>query len=208
LGQAWFDVNYRERPADALQKVATALARHPLDSIAPTDRPYAALAGLYARAGRVDQARRLMAEYARVIPEGIRRSSPSRRVAAAEIARADHRYGEAFAEYRAGRDESGCGTCELYDQATLFDETHQADSALMYYERYLTTPDAFRLWDDGWELGPAYKRAGELHEARGDRAQALSDYNKFVDLWKNADAELQPVVRDVRSRIARLPAEH
>ena len=32
-------------------------------------------------------------------------------------------------------------------------------------------------------------------------------YTRFVDLWKDADAELQPAVRDVRGRIARLAGE-
>jgi tetratricopeptide (TPR) repeat protein len=208
LGQAWFDVYYRDRPQDGLQTMAAALARHPLASIPVSDRPYAPLAQFYARAGRVDQARQLMAEYARLVPEGLRRANPGRHGGLAEIARAEHRYADALVEVRAFHDESGCGLCGLWDQATLFDQMHQQDSALIYYDRYLKTPDPLRIWDDGWELGPVYKRAGELHEARGDRVLALDDYNKFVDLWKNADAELQPVVRDVRGRIARLAAEH
>lgn len=208
VGQATFDVYYRDRPADALQKIDAALARHPLASIPASDRPYSALAQAYALSGRVGQARQLMAEYERLVPEGSRRGYPGRHNATAAIARAEHRYGDALAEIRAFRDEAGCAVCGLWDQATLFDQMHQPDSALVYYDRYLTTPDAFRIWDDGWELGPSYKRAGELHEARGDRVQALDYYNKVVDLWKNADPELQPLVRDVRGRIARLAAEH
>lgn len=208
VGQAWFDLNYRDRPAAALQTLARALARHPLASINAYDRPYPLLAQLYARAGRVDEAKRMMAEYARLVPEGVRKANPGRHNGTAEIARAEHRYADALAEYRAFHDEAGFPSEGYFDQATLFDEMHQQDSALIYYERYLTTSDANRIYDDGWNLGPAYKRAGELYEARGDRAQALKYYNKFADLWKNADAELQPVVRDVRGRIARLAAEH
>jgi len=208
VSQAWFDISYRDRPADGLQRIASALARHPLASIPAYDRPYTALAQVYARAGRADEAQQLMTDYTRLVPEGVRKANSGRHIAMAEIARAEHRYADALAEYRAGHDESGCGECTFFEQASVFDQMHQQDSALIYYDRYLTTPDAFRLWDDGWDLGPAYKRAGELHEARGDRAQALDDYNKFVDLWKNADAELQPIVRDVRGRIARLAAEH
>ena len=206
--QGWFDLVYRNRPADALQKVSSALARHPLASIAAYDRPYPALALLYARAGRVDEAKQMMAEYTRLVPEGVRKANPPRRQAAAEIARDEHRYADALVEYKGFHDETGCMGCAYFDQATIFEQMHQQDSALIYYDRYLTTPDPFRLNDDQWNLGPAYKRAGELHEAKGDRKQALDDYNKFVDLWKNADAELQPVVRDVRGRIARLAAEH
>lgn len=206
--QALFDIVLRDRPADGLRKVSEALARHPFSSMPAYDRPYTGAAAIYARAGRVDEARQLMAEYARLVPEGVRKANPNRHSALAEIARAEHRYGDAVGEYWTYHDEVGCAACGFFDVASVFDLMHQQDSALIYYDRFITTPDPFRVWEDEFYLGPAYKRAGELHEAKGDRTQALDDYNKFVDLWKNADAELQPVVRDVRGRIARLAAEH
>jgi len=43
-----------------------------------------------------------------------------------------------------------------------------------------------------------------LYEAKGDRQNAVRNYQMFVELWKNADAELQPQVADVRRRLARL----
>ena len=45
---------------------------------------------------------------------------------------------------------------------------------------------------------------GELYEAKGERQKALSHYSRFVELWKNADAEFQPRVAEVKRRIARL----
>jgi serine/threonine protein kinase len=53
----------------------------------------------------------------------------------------------------------------------------------------------------------ALKRSGELYEAKGDRAKAADRYRRFVDLWKDADPELQPGVREVRARLARLSTE-
>ena len=41
-------------------------------------------------------------------------------------------------------------------------------------------------------LGPTYRRLGELYEEKGDRAKAASYYQKFIDLWRDADADLQP----------------
>jgi hypothetical protein len=41
---------------------------------------------------------------------------------------------------------------------------------------------------------------------RGDRVRATHHYAKFVELWKDADPELQPKVADVRRRLARLTA--
>jgi hypothetical protein len=48
------------------------------------------------------------------------------------------------------------------------------------------------------------QRLGEMYEAKGAVDEALTHYGAFVELWKNADAELQPRVRDVRGRIERL----
>jgi hypothetical protein len=58
-----------------------------------------------------------------------------------------------------------------------------------------------------YTLAPSYKRLGELYEARGDRRRAADYYGRFVDLWKNADAELQPAVREARARLAQLAKE-
>jgi len=49
---------------------------------------------------------------------------------------------------------------------------------------------------------------GELYEGRGDRAKAREYYGRFVDLWRDADPGFQPIVRDVRARMARLAGEH
>ena len=75
------------------------------------------------------------------------------------------------------------------------------------HERYLNTPGLNRQFlDETWHAR-SYRRLGELYEARGDAAQAVEYYSKFVELWDNADAELQPMVEDVRGRITRLVGE-
>jgi tetratricopeptide (TPR) repeat protein len=53
-------------------------------------------------------------------------------------------------------------------------------------------------------LAPAYLRMGEIHERRGNRAQAVEYYSRFVARWKDCDPELRPLVNDVRRRLARL----
>lgn len=44
----------------------------------------------------------------------------------------------------------------------------------------------------------------KLYEAKGDRAKAISYDQRFVNLWKDADPELQPRVAVARARIAKL----
>lgn len=53
-------------------------------------------------------------------------------------------------------------------------------------------------------VAPAHLRRAEIHDRLGERAQALEHYRRFADLWRHADAELQPRVRAARERIARL----
>ena len=65
----------------------------------------------------------------------------------------------------------------------------------------------WRVYDDMTELAPSYLRMGELYEERGQLGPAVEYYDKFVTLWQDADPNLQPVVADVRGRIARLVGE-
>jgi hypothetical protein len=58
-----------------------------------------------------------------------------------------------------------------------------------------------------WALAPSLRRLGELYEAKGDRANAVAYYSRFVDLWKDADPALQPAVREAKARLARLVGE-
>jgi eukaryotic-like serine/threonine-protein kinase len=49
-----------------------------------------------------------------------------------------------------------------------------------------------------------YRRLAELHDAAGNRQQAVEHYARFVQLWQHADPELQPQVRAAQQRIASL----
>ncbi|HTC24134.1 MAG TPA: tetratricopeptide repeat protein, partial [Gemmatimonadales bacterium] len=205
---ALMDIQYRNRPADALAAVSAALAKHPLDSIPPADRPYLPLAEVYAKAGKAEQARRYLKEYETAVPEPIRKTIPWKGLAYGSVAEAEGRPQEAIVAYRDAYDQTGgCGVCGLPQLAALYDRQGQADSARILYQRYVETQGAFRSQMDKSELAPSYKRLGELYEARNDRKRAAQYYEKFVDLWKQADAELQPGVREIRNRLARLAQE-
>jgi hypothetical protein len=48
------------------------------------------------------------------------------------------------------------------------------------------------------------QRLPSLYEALGDTTKALAHHDRLVDLWANADPELQPRVQQARERIAAL----
>jgi hypothetical protein len=82
------------------------------------------------------------------------------------------------------------------------------------YERYPTTPYYYRLrlltgsspagGGKPYWLPVVYERLGDLYEQRGDTAKAIYYYGKLVDLWKDADPELQPRVETARRAIEAL----
>ena len=76
-------------------------------------------------------------------------------------------------------------------------------SALAYYEKFLNqrSPEP---WMDANFRARFLVRAGELHEGKGDTQNALRRYQEFLELWRNADPELQPRVREIRERVGRL----
>ena len=203
----WLDVFYRDAPEDGLRRVAAALERFPLGEIDPSDRPYLALAHFYANAGRPRVAGRLLAEYEEEVNDGLKAGDFFRHAARASVARAEGRVAEAIVEYRTFYDESGCAGCGLFELARTYDAAGQTDSALAVYERAVSNPGMFRLVDEYRTLAQTYKRLGEIYEERGATDEAIEYYNKFVDLWQDADEELQPIVRDIRNRIARLAGE-
>ena len=210
-GAIWIsllDIVFRQQPTRGLRAVETALARHPLDSLPPLDRPYADLAAFFARAGRPQLARSLLDEHERTVTPLLRREAePLRRGALGELALAEGRLQDAVTEFRQQASSGDCSICGLYGLGRAFDQMQEPDSALTAYERYVTTPYLDRIASDAFELAPSHKRLGELYEARGNREKAVHHYTRFVELWKECDPELRPQVTLVRRRLVKLSGQ-
>jgi hypothetical protein len=202
-----------ERPERALRILDSALAHASLSAIPPVERPDARIAALYALAGRPARARAILARYAAEVRDSaiLRSSGPLRHLAWGEIALAEQRPLDAVAEFRrADRLPDGpansCASCLWAALGRAFDRADMPDSAIASYERYLAIPSAARLAPelDGVLLAGVHERLGQLHEVRGDRARAAAHYAQFAELWRDADAELEPRVAEARRRLARL----
>jgi len=209
LTEAWFE----ERPAQAVKRLDSALAHVEMRTLTVDQRNDFSLAGTYAIAGRADRARAMIAQFdADVKDTTVRRSmEPQRHWALSEIAIAEGRAADAVTEIRKADSlpdgpANDCARCTYAALARAFDLAGMTDSAIVTFERYLATPYwlPIDLRADPTHLAGTYKRLGELYEAKGDRQKAASYYSKFIELWKNADPELQPKVAEVRRRLARL----
>jgi tetratricopeptide (TPR) repeat protein len=198
--RAWF-FGDRKGAAEILD---AAINQTPLDKLPIPSRPYQAIVETYALSGQTAKARHFMTLFDKSREQvQLFNDEAARHNMRGAIAVSEKRYADAIKEYRA-IDSGPCPACSWADIAQAFDLAGQSDSAIANYERYQSTPDVNRFGNDGEFLAVSHKRLGELYEAKNEREKALSHYLAFVDLWKNADPELQPRVAEVRPRINRL----
>jgi tRNA A-37 threonylcarbamoyl transferase component Bud32/tetratricopeptide (TPR) repeat protein len=208
LDSAWVEIRHLDQAARGTQRLDEALARTSPSSVPVDGRRYTVFALLYALGGRPDRARQILASYNSADTAYRRRTEPEYHGALGEIALAERRPLDAIREFRLGdRRPDGprdsCAGCTYEQLARAFDAANMQDSAIVMYTRYVTTPSPF-TWPDEWGLARAHRRLGELHDAKGDLTRARRHYEMFVELWKNADPELQPKVAAVRARLAAL----
>jgi DNA-binding SARP family transcriptional activator/tetratricopeptide (TPR) repeat protein len=125
---------------------------------------------------------------------------------AAWIDLAEGRPGPAVAKFRESLRFAGGGapSQNLRDAeiGLAFERAGMPDSALASYEHYLNTPP---VWDaDIYKLAWVLEHAATLYDRKGDRRRAKTAYDRLAVLWKNADPELQPLVKQALARSAAL----
>jgi tetratricopeptide (TPR) repeat protein len=173
---------------------------------------YLTFVGAFARLDRPDRSRALLAEYRGKLTPGELEETGLRFdivVAEADIARAEGRHEESIRLFQSACEpyRKAFADCDAsVDVAEVYDLAGQADSALAIYERYLALEADRNVPERIW-YPRALRRAGQIHEAKGNREKALEYYGKFVELWKDADPVLQPMVRETRQWIAQLAGE-
>jgi hypothetical protein len=97
-----------------------------------------------------------------------------------------------------------CAICIFDDIGWEWSKAGAADSAIYYWEKYLSTPYYGRYTMDASQKPLILKRLGELYESKGDAANAARYYREFLALWSRADARLRPRVEDARFRLSRV----
>jgi len=201
----------RNNPTRARLIMDRALRESPPASLPHLERPYVRLAHMLTLVGKVSDARAVVALFDHDTVAITRWVDPyMRHNMLGDIALAERRYTDAIGEYRLANPLTPCTTCVPPKLARAFDLSGQLDSAIVWYRQTVETITLSRgntragVGTDGEHMPFVYKRLGEIYEEKGDRQQAIGWYLKFVELWKGADADLQPQVADVRRRVERL----
>lgn len=184
----------------------------------PLQRRHREFAPVFARLGDTIRAQQLMQEHASIMTEREYPTAGARvrgYTALATVATAAGRPNEAL-----GRIRDGCSTmpgayliCDrmaFLEVAEAHDRAGRADSAIAAYQRFVelralrwfAPPRTLDLVTP--RIAPAWRRLGELLESKGENRKAIEAYERFLDFWRDADPELQPMVRAVRERTDRL----
>jgi tetratricopeptide (TPR) repeat protein len=202
LDTAEYDVRFRDAVSAAARAVERA-ATHPImDSVPDATRPYLRLIEMAAASGRIDRANATLSQYEKSSqvesPDGQR----SLLAARGHIARSERQFDNAITSFRQAIGGS-CPDCGLPDLGLSYDLAGQTDSAIAVFTRY-TRARAITIVQRATWLPTIHRRLGELYDAKGNVEQALTHYTQFVELWKDADTDLQPQVQKVRERIREL----
>ena len=168
------------------------------------------LAYAYSRLGATAKAREVMSQHeARLDTLGRRQDAVFLARTRGTIALAEGKADSAVAYFRRGDMEAdglpsaSCTVCTPLFVGLAFDRGGQADSARTYLRQYVEMSGTSHSGVDRFYLAPALYRLGELYES-ADKKLATEYYGRFVDLWANADPDLQPRVAEARKRIDRL----
>ena len=84
---------------------------------------------------------------------------------------------------------------ERFARAELLNELGRDDEALPWYRS---------LAYDLLYTGPAELRMAQIYEHKGNRRRAIEHYTRFIELWRECDPELQPLVQHARDALTRL----
>lgn len=208
LDSAWLRAHFFGDGPGAREQVRKALAAIPMESLPASERLWQFLILIAQESGDAAGARAALRAFERDLPQmGVEQASGALAEARGVTALAEGRATEAIPLFReADRTYAACDRCTMISLARAFDLSGQRDSAIAYLQRFVDTPHSYLFVDQDWLAG-SYKRLGELYEASGDLPKAVANLEKFTELWKDADPELQPKVRDARSRLERIRAE-
>ncbi|HEU6451338.1 MAG TPA: protein kinase [Gemmatimonadaceae bacterium] len=208
---ATLDGELRDDAPRGLATLDAALRKTPVMSIPLARDRSLWLALAYSRLGAPAKAREVMSEHeARLDVSRRRQEAVFFARLHGTIALAEGKADSAVAWFRRGDAEAdglptrNCTVCTPLFIGLAFDRGGQPDSARAYLTQYAEMTGTGRPLIDRFYLAPALFRLGELYEHAGDTKRAAEYYGRFVELWKNADPELQPRVTEARGRIDHL----
>lgn len=174
----------------------------------PADQWHFFHANLLGMAGRPDEAEAVLRRFDEEVPEEFHepfyvRNQSARSYVTIQRGQTDEAI-EIIRDIRARRADTDYA--KRMGWALL--EAGRLEEAVEEWETALAWRDQVHAlhWHHGQNLW-ILQRIGPVYEALGEREKALAHYRRMVELWAEADPELQPRVREWRARIEALEAQ-
>lgn len=203
------DAIWPQRRQQAVRRLDKAVASAEFATMHPSLRPYLQVAAAYAMAARTDRARAILRRYDREMEDtSLKRASQTAlQGVLGEIALAEKRPHDAVEYFRRADllpdgPVDDCTNCLFFNLGRAFDCAADVDSAISYYERFLTTPHFDRMFypNDPLKLPWTLSRLARLHQSKGHNTEAARYSARLAELWANADPVLQSYVSNARRR--------
>lgn len=199
--EAWTRLKAAGDTAGALRALERANETVPLEELPFADRDHPDRAALLAALGEVDGARVVLEEFEIGADADLKRQNENQMLrAVGSIALAEGDPERALESFRRS-DKGPCLICAKVSIAEALEAAGRPDSALAAYEEYLEVLQPNRTYWDQAGLGYSLQKAARLADELGDTDKAALYYAQLVELWAEADAELQPQVQAARTRL-------
>jgi tetratricopeptide (TPR) repeat protein len=193
--------------AAAVEMVERAVARQPVTDLEPPYPVDLVLAAFFADAGQTARAQAFMSRYLSAAgpfrPGGSLELPANFYAARGAIALAGGRHAEAIQVLTTGADaaeETPVSLAPRFRLALALERVGESDSAIAVYKQVVEEAKGSSARADAWAFPYALTGLADLYETIGDPETAAVYFRQFVELWRDADPELQAEVEEVRSR--------
>jgi len=172
--------------------------------------PYPTIGEFFARVGDLDDGRRYLSTYVDAVGGDPRQGYVDMplyvQLASGSIAMAENRPSDAVEHFEAALAvpagiSCSVDKCALPLLARARDAAGDREGAIRAYERYAESMDLYDLDYDAVYLASVHEQLGRMYDEAGNLEKAAEHYAAFVELWAEADPELQPRVTAARDRL-------
>jgi tetratricopeptide (TPR) repeat protein len=204
---AWLDIMEGQDTTAVFRRIERRFEED-LTDVPPLNLPYADVALNWLLVRDADRAELWYARGLEVLPEQIRASTAFQegmllQQGALQWARADYA-GQLETLQDLRRRQENCEDCYQRLFAGAYAGLQQPDSAIVYLEALLADDHFDNVDDRENESADVLPQLARLYEEVGRTDEAQATWTRIADRWADADATLQPQVRQARAEAERL----
>ncbi len=188
------------------RKVSQALKRYPMDSVPGVERPYLDLMVLALITEDIELMQSSVNGFLSHQVEVAYDSTGARMFGDAMLQLVRGEWDNAIANFEGARERAE-GLTDISDIVVgmAHDRAGRPDSAAKHFETFLNYRNTSLFWRANFEVR-LRQRLADMYEQKGEVGKAEQQLAEIVELWRNADAEVQGELGEMRQRLERIRA--